>query len=90
MGSKERNFHKELMGRVGYANEADQIQDLFLAGRRDEAFVAVPSAFADDISLVGPKERIAEKLQDWRKSPVTTIQLDGNVQLLREMAELVL
>lgn len=90
MGSKERNFHKELMGRMGYANEADQIQELFLAGRRDEAFAAVPSAFADDISLVGPKERIAEKLQDWRKSPVTTIQLDGNVQLLRDMAELVL
>jgi F420-dependent oxidoreductase-like protein len=90
MGSKQHNFHKELMARMGYADEADQIQELFFAGKRDEAIAIVPEQFADEISLCGPKERIAEKLQDWRKSPVTSLLVHGDVTMLREMAELVL
>ncbi len=73
MGAKDRNFHAELMARMGYEEEAHRIQDLFFAGRRDEAIAAVPDEFADEISLVGPKERIAERLEAWRRSPVTTL-----------------
>ena len=61
------------MVRMGYEAEADRIQELFLDGKRDEAVMAVPSAFADEISLVGPPERIKERLVAWRESPVTTL-----------------
>jgi hypothetical protein len=90
MGAKKRNFHKDLMGRMGFEEEANQVQELFFEGKRDEAIAAVPDAFADEISLVGPKERIKEKLQDWENSPVTSLLIMGDTNLLRTMAELVL
>jgi len=90
MGSKQRNFHKELMARMGFADEAEQIQDLFFEGKRDEAIAIVPDQFADEISLCGPRDRIVEKLQDWRNSPVTSLLIHGDQALLSEMAELVL
>ena len=91
MGAQERNFHTELMGRMGYEEEAKNIQDLFLNGKRNEAIMAVPNAFADEISLVGPKERIAERLGLWRDSPVTTLIVGANnPNTLRTMAELAL
>jgi F420-dependent oxidoreductase-like protein len=89
MGAKSKNFHAELMARMGYEAEAHRIQDLFFEGKRDEAIAAVPDAFADEISLVGPKERIAERLDAWRATPVTTILLGGlDDTTLRVMAEL--
>lgn len=90
MGSKKRNFHRDLMARMGFEEEANRIQDLFMAGKRDEAIAAVPDQFADEIALVGPKERIKEKLQDWKNSPVTSLLISGDSQLLRDAAELVL
>jgi F420-dependent oxidoreductase-like protein len=90
MGSKQRNFHKELMARMGFAAEAEQVQDLFFAGDRDAAIAAVPDQFADEISLCGPRERISEKLQDWKRSPVTSLLVSGDETLLQTVAELVL
>ncbi len=90
MGSAKRNFHKELMARMGFPDEADQIQQLFMEGKRDEAIAAVPSQFADEISLCGPRDRIKEKLVDWENSPVTSLLINGDADLLREMAELTL
>jgi len=90
MGSKQRNFHKELMARFGYEEEANRIQDLFFEGKRDEAIAVVPNEFADAISLVGPKERLREKIQDWKKSPVTTLNVMGDLSLLRTLAEITL
>ena len=91
MGAKSRNFHTELMARMGYEAEADQVQDLFMEGRRDEAIMAVPDEFADEISLVGPVERIRDKLEAWKASPVTTMIVGANdVSTMRTMAELVL
>ncbi|WLW55494.1 LLM class F420-dependent oxidoreductase [Streptomyces sp. YU58] len=89
MGHAARNFHADLMGRMGYEEEARRIQDLFLSGRREEAVLAVPDAFADEISLVGPRERIAEKLEAWRKGPVTDLlALAPDARTLRVLAEL--
>jgi F420-dependent oxidoreductase-like protein len=89
MGAKTRNFHTELMGRMGYAEEAARIQDLFFDGKRDEAIAAVPDAFADEISLVGPKERIAERLEAWRDTAVTTLLMGGQDPVaMRVMADL--
>jgi alkanesulfonate monooxygenase SsuD/methylene tetrahydromethanopterin reductase-like flavin-dependent oxidoreductase (luciferase family) len=91
MGAKKRNFHKELMARMGFEAEAQRIQDLFMEGKRGEAIAAVPDAFADEISLVGPKERIKERLQEWKKTPITSLLLGSrDVETLRVMAELVL
>ena len=56
MGAKSKNFHTELMARMGFEEEAHfKIQDLFFAGKRDEAIMAVPDEFADEISLVRPE-----------------------------------
>jgi hypothetical protein len=63
---------------------------LFFAGKRDEAIAAVPNQFADEISLCGPRDRIREKLKDWENSPVTSLLIHGDVNLLRDMAELAL
>ena len=79
------------MVRMGYEAEADRIQELFLDGKREEAVMAVPSAFADEISLVGPAERIKERLAAWRASPVTTLLVTAREQeTLRALADLVL
>ncbi len=91
MGSRKRNFHKELMGRMGYEAEAQKIQDLFFEGKRAEAVAAVPSEFIDEVSLVGPRERILERLEAWKDSPVTTLIVGGtDPESLRTAAELVL
>jgi F420-dependent oxidoreductase-like protein len=90
MGAKQRNFHKELMARMGFEAEANKIQDLFMEGKRAEAIATVPDAFADEISLIGPKERIRDRLQAWRETPVTTLLfMSRDVNTLRTMAELV-
>ncbi|QES50358.1 LLM class F420-dependent oxidoreductase [Streptomyces venezuelae] len=89
MGHAARNFHADLMARMGYAEEARRIQELFLAGRREEAVLAVPDAFADEISLVGPRERIAERLELWRAGPVTDLLVTApDPDTLRVLAEL--
>ncbi|WP_328839513.1 LLM class F420-dependent oxidoreductase [Streptomyces europaeiscabiei] len=89
MGHAKRNFHADLMARMGYAEEARHIQRLFLDGRREEAVLAVPDAFADEISLVGPRERIAERMELWRKGPVTDLLvLAPDPHTLRVLAEL--
>ena len=90
MGAAKRNFHKELMARMGFPEEAERIQQLFLDGKQEEAVAAVPDQFADEISLSGPRERIAEKLKDWENSPVSSLLIHGDINLLRGMAELVL
>jgi F420-dependent oxidoreductase-like protein len=90
MGSKKRNFHMELMGRMGFEAEANKIQDLFMEGKRAEATAAVPDQFADEISLCGSKDRIKERLQAWKETPVTTLLLGSqDVDTMRMMAELV-
>ncbi|MFJ4683078.1 LLM class F420-dependent oxidoreductase [Streptomyces sp. NPDC088789] len=89
MGHATRNFHADLMARMGYAQEARRIQDLFLAGRREEAIRAVPDRFADEISLVGPRQRVAERLELWRRSPATDLLLlSPDRHTLRVLAEL--
>jgi F420-dependent oxidoreductase-like protein len=91
MGAKGQNYHTKLMQRMGYEAEALQVQELFFEGRRDEAIAAVPSAFADEISLVGPIERIRDRVAAWEDSPVTTILVHGgNKDVLRQAAEAVL
>jgi F420-dependent oxidoreductase-like protein len=89
MGHARRNFHAELMARMGYPEAAQRVRDLFAAGRRKEAVLAVPDAFADEISLVGPRERVAERLELWRSGPVTDLLVTApDPGTLRVLAEL--
>ncbi|MGQ0826464.1 MAG: LLM class F420-dependent oxidoreductase [Actinomycetota bacterium] len=91
MGAEGANFHTNLMARMGYEDAAHRIQKLFLDGHRDEAIATVPDAFADEISLVGPVERIRDRLAAWEDSPVTTLLVHaGSTDQLRALAELVL
>ncbi len=75
MGAEGQNYHTKLMARMGYEEAAHKVQRLFLDGRRDEAIAAVPQEFADEISLVGPAERIRDRLQAWKASPVTMLNV---------------
>ncbi len=71
MGARDRNFHNELIVRMGFADAAKQIQDLYLDGKKREAVAAVPDQLVDEIALVGPKERIKQRLAEWQESAVT-------------------
>ena len=91
MGAKKHNFHMELMSRMGFEAEAQKVQDLFMDGKRGEAIMAVPDQFADEISLCGPIDRIKDRIQAWRDTPVTTLLVPStDVEVMRTMAELVL
>ncbi|MEZ5321136.1 MAG: LLM class F420-dependent oxidoreductase [Microthrixaceae bacterium] len=91
MGAKGKNFHTDLMARMGFEDAAFRIQDLFLEGRRDEAVQLVPTEFADEISLVGPPGRIRERLAVWKDSPVTMVNMHpAPVEQKRQVAEIVL
>ncbi len=91
MGARGKNFYNTLAQRYGYEAEAARVQDLYLAGSKGEAAMAVPDALVDEIALVGPKERIAERLQAWRDAGVSTLLVQTKQkEALQVMAELVL
>lgn len=91
MGAKSQNFHNDLFGRMGFEKEAEEIQELFLAGKKDQAVAAVPDQFADEISLVGSVDRIKDRLQAWKETPVTSLLVSArSATELRTFAELVL
>ncbi len=88
MGARGKNFYNDLACRYGFEAEAKKIQDLYLAGKKEEATAAVPDALADEVSLVGPKERIRDRLGAWRESGVTTLIIGTRqVEALRILAE---
>lgn len=73
MGTRDRNFHNALVVRLGYADAARQVQDLYLDGKKAEAAAAVPDELVDDIALVGPRDRIKQRLAAWEDSAVTSL-----------------
>jgi len=87
MGHKNINFHKEMMVRRGFGEEADRIQELFLAKRKDEAIAAVPDEFVDSGALIGPKARIQERYKAWEDAGITGLTISGNAEAIRTMAE---
>jgi F420-dependent oxidoreductase-like protein len=73
MGARGSNFYNDLFARYGYEEEARTVQDLYLGGRQREAAAAVPDAFVDEVALVGPKERIGDRLEAFREAGATTL-----------------
>lgn len=90
MGARTRNFYNELICRYGYEEAARTIQDLYLAGKKKEAALAVPDALVDEVALCGPPERIADRLAAWRDAGVTTLIIaTDRRETVRLMADLV-
>jgi F420-dependent oxidoreductase-like protein len=73
MGARGKNFYNDYAKRLGYEEAAVKIQDLYLDGKKMEAMAAVPDELVDEIALVGPKERVLERLSVWKKSGVTDL-----------------
>jgi alkanesulfonate monooxygenase SsuD/methylene tetrahydromethanopterin reductase-like flavin-dependent oxidoreductase (luciferase family) len=91
MGARGRNFYNDLACRYGFEGPAKEIQDLYLDGKKQEAAAAVPDELVDEIALIGPKERIADRLDAWRESGITTMIVGAQQpEALQLMAELVL
>jgi F420-dependent oxidoreductase-like protein len=91
MGARDQNFHNALIGRLGYEEEAAKIQDLYLDGKKAEAVAAVPDEMADEISLIGPKDRIKQRLAAWDDSAVTSLLVwPKNADDIETYAELVM
>jgi F420-dependent oxidoreductase-like protein len=94
MGSREQNFYNALAVRMGFADAAAAVQDRYLARDYDGAAAAVPFEFLDATSLLGPVERIAERLREFDAAGVTTVSLapygdstEQRLQVLRAAAE---
>jgi F420-dependent oxidoreductase-like protein len=91
MGARGTNFYNDLMRRYGYEEAATEIQELYLDGRKRDAAAAVPDAFVDEIALIGPKERLAERLEAWKESGATTLLVSTQQpEALRALAEIAL
>jgi alkanesulfonate monooxygenase SsuD/methylene tetrahydromethanopterin reductase-like flavin-dependent oxidoreductase (luciferase family) len=90
MGARSANFHANVAIRMGYEREVQEIQELYLRGQKQEAAAAVPTKMLEQLTLIGPKEKIREDLEAWRDSIVTTLLVAGDPPTLRTAAELVL
>ncbi len=92
MGHRDKNFHKEMMIRRGYADAAARIQELYLDGAKDEAAAAVPDEWVDAKALVGPPARIKQRYAAWEESGATALTVrtkqDAAVDLMAEAARL--
>ncbi len=96
MGSREKNFYNNLACRMGYEDAATTIQELYLSKRQGEAMEAVPLDFIDKTSLIGPRERIRDRLHAYAEAGVSTLtvatyagSLDERIRTVQTMAELV-
>jgi F420-dependent oxidoreductase-like protein len=88
MGARGKNFYNELACRYGFEAEAKRIQDLYLDGKKNEAAAAVPDRLVDEVALIGPPERIRDRLAPWRESGITTMIVGTRqLEVLRTLAE---
>jgi F420-dependent oxidoreductase-like protein len=90
MGARGRNFYFDLICRYGFEDAARRIQDAYLDGRKQDAIQAVPDALIDELTLVGPLERIVDRLDAWKTSRVTTLILGTSDPQVLEAAQTVL
>lgn len=94
MGARTKNFYNDYVRRLGYEEAAAKIQDAFLGGRKDEATAAVPDELIDETALVGPPDRIGDRLQAWKQGAAgnrigTMLLSVGDIATMRVIAEAV-
>jgi alkanesulfonate monooxygenase SsuD/methylene tetrahydromethanopterin reductase-like flavin-dependent oxidoreductase (luciferase family) len=92
MGPRDHNFYHQYAGRMGYESEARSIQDLYLSGEKVRAAAEVPDQLVDDVALVGPADRIRDRLQAWKQAGrhghVGSLLVGGaSIEALRLLAE---
>jgi hypothetical protein len=95
MGSRDKNFYNQLVRRYGFEDAAREIQELYLDGKKDEAAAAIPPELIDTVALVGPRNRVRERLSVYRDAGVGTliaapIAVDpaDRRRMVRELAEM--
>jgi F420-dependent oxidoreductase-like protein len=89
MGARNLNFHHEVFVRMGYEAQAAVIQDRYLAGDKKGAIAAVPTAMVEDVALIGPWAKIADEIQLWKQTVLTTFSFSSDLAYLERIADLV-
>ena len=94
MGSRERNFYNAMVRRYGFEEAADEVQELYLAGKRDEAAAALPGELIDQLTLCGPREVVSERLARYQEAGVGTLivsamapTVEGRREIIGTLAE---
>ena len=90
MGAKGKNFHANVAIRMGYESMINEVQELYLSGKKDEAGTAIPFELIEEMSLIGPADKIRDDVAAWRESLVTTLLVAGDANTVRQAAEIVL
>ena len=95
MGSREKNFYNALVRRYGFDDAAQEIQDLYLDGKKDEAAAAIPPELIDMVTICGPRDRVKERLDVYRDAGVGTLivspmafETEQRKRTIRELAEM--
>jgi F420-dependent oxidoreductase-like protein len=95
MGSRDKNFYNALVRRYGFEEAADEVQDLYLSGKKDEAAAALPAELIDMVALVGPVDRVKERLELYREAGVGTLittpiapDLESRSKMMHALADL--
>jgi hypothetical protein len=92
MGHRTKNFHNDIMVRRGFGDAASRIQELYLAGHKDEAIASVPDEWVDLKSLVGPPARIRERYRAWEDSGADSLSVRSRqpeaIEVMAEAARL--
>ncbi|MBA3261180.1 MAG: LLM class F420-dependent oxidoreductase [Thermoleophilaceae bacterium] len=95
MGSREKNFYNALVRRYGFEDAAQEIQDLYLDGKKDEAAAAIPAELIDLVTICGPRDRVEERLDVYREAGVGTLivspmayEAEQRKRTIRELAEM--
>jgi F420-dependent oxidoreductase-like protein len=96
MGSKQTNFYADLTRRFGFTEVADEVQSLYLEGKRDEAYAAIPDELVDATALVGTQDEVATRIKAFAESGVDRLivspmhgEMEQNVNALEKLAEMV-
>ena len=95
MGSREKNFYNQAVQRYGFEEAAKEVQDLYLDGKREEAAAALPAELIDTVALVGPRDKVADRLAAYREAGVGTMVItaltepERRARMLTDLAELV-
>ena len=94
MGSKDKNFYNALMRRYGFEEAAEEVQNLYLEGKKDEAAAALPADFIDLTTICGPRDRVAERLERYREAGVGSLivapmafDAEGRLRMMRDLVE---
>jgi F420-dependent oxidoreductase-like protein len=90
MGAKSANFHADVPARMGYGDVVRDVQELYLAGHKEQAAAKLPTKLIEQLSLIGPADKVRDDLERWRESLATTLLIGGDATTLRTAAELVL